>query len=161
MPKRFTIYDAMEARGDFAKNPANTCSVDPVSGVSNYKRQEFPKMLYHPDGAERVTRPGEALATPLGVKIVGEQRELVHRIVADEKELNQALKEGWHLSPAKAMKRGAELRGEEFLVAENSFQAAEMAKQDEVAELRRKIAELEEQNAALELGMQPKKAGAK
>ena len=71
MPRaqRFTVYDAMEAKGLFEANPANQSS-------SEYKRQDFPKMLYSPTGEMKVIVPAELITTPLGPKFVGEQREL-------------------------------------------------------------------------------------
>lgn len=153
MHKRFSIYDVMEGRGDFAKNPANASAVDSVTGISVYTRLKFPKMVYHPRGEERVVRKGEPLATPMGVVMVGEQRELINKIIRDEKELNLAVKEGWHLSPTAAMKKAAELRGETLDRAESPLEAESLAKQDEISQLRKQLAEMEERNAALELGM--------
>src|SRR5574340_1262403 len=43
--RRFSIYDAMEARGDFESNPANIDSRD-SQGRSMYKKAEYPRMLY-------------------------------------------------------------------------------------------------------------------
>lgn len=94
--QRYTIYDAMEAKGTFAANTANT------SSGPNYVKQELPCMLYHPEGALRVTDPGEIIATLLGPKEVGKKTELVSRIVETQAELEDALAEGWHRHPARA-----------------------------------------------------------
>jgi len=102
-PQRFTVYDALDARGVFSANPANADAVD-ESGIKTYKGpQAYPRMLYHPEGAERITVPGEVLATALGPKMVGEQREIIHRIVNDEQEEKEALAAGWHKTPSAAM----------------------------------------------------------
>lgn len=94
--QRFTVYDAMDAKGVFAANSAN------ASAGPNYARQEFPMMLYHPQGAERVTDPGEIIATLMGPKVVGEKRELISIVVDSPERLAEALADGWHKHPAKA-----------------------------------------------------------
>ena len=101
MPRaqRFTVYDAMEAKGLFEANPANQSS-------SEYKRQDFPKMLYSPTGEMKVIVPAELITTPLGPKFVGEQRELISKIAADAEEEAKLLSEGWHLHPARAIAAG-------------------------------------------------------
>lgn len=100
--KRFTIYDAMEERGEFAKNPANREAMN-EDGTSAYRRAEFPKMIYHPEGKERIVAPGEPVATVFGPKMVGEQRELINKIVNTQEELDAAIAEGWHLRPGDAI----------------------------------------------------------
>lgn len=106
---RFTIYDALEKSGYFDSNPANAFSQSPVDQSSLYKGPvEFPKMLYHPLGEEKITVPGEVLSTPSGPKLVGEQREMLTIIVNNLAEGSAAAAEGWHDHPAKAMKARVE-----------------------------------------------------
>ena len=111
MPRgnRFTIYDALEKAGYFDVNPANSYARSPTDGSSLYKGPiEYPKMLYHPLGEEKITVQAEVLATPLGPKEVGEQRELIWQIVNTPAEEKAALSEGWHTHPAKAIRARVE-----------------------------------------------------
>lgn len=102
---RFTIYDALEKSGYFDSNPANTFAREPTSGGPLYAGPiEFPKMLYHPEGEERVIVPAEIILTPMGPKPVGEQREMLHQIVVNAVEEAELVAEGWHDHPAKALK---------------------------------------------------------
>lgn len=107
MPRRqhqFTIYDAMDARGDFDRNPANAGAYDRVSGEVIYSGPvQFPKMLYHPDGETYVTKPAEEINTPFGPKRVGEQREIISRIVATPDEEKVWKAKGWHNHPRGAV----------------------------------------------------------
>jgi hypothetical protein len=100
---RFTIYDVMSQRGDFRQNPANRGAKD-HRGLSIYKKEEFPMILYHPAGEEQIAVPAEAVATPFGPKMVGEQRRLRTKTVHSAEELAEALAAGWHKHPAKAHK---------------------------------------------------------
>ena len=106
---KFTIYDAMEASGYFVKNPANAGARD-ENGKSLYAGPvKFPMMVYHPQGEERVAVPGTMERTAYGtVELFGEQRELVSKEIASEKELSDALAEGWHKHPAMAIRAGNE-----------------------------------------------------
>ncbi len=107
---RFTIYDKMQGDGYFSANPANPDSRDPTTGDSIYQGPvEFPKMLYHPEGEEKIIVPAEIITTPLGPKAVGEQRELIYEIVQNKAEEAVLLAEGWHTHPAPAMRRRVEL----------------------------------------------------
>jgi hypothetical protein len=103
--KRFTIYDAMEESGYFERN---TCNIGARNseGLPAYEKAEYPKMLYHPEGATVVVQQGEMIATPFGPKIVGERRELVSRVVKSEAEEKEALSTGWHLSPESSSRAG-------------------------------------------------------
>lgn len=106
---RFTIYDALEKKGYFDANPANTYARDLTTGASLFKGAvEFPKMLYHPEGAERQTVAPEVLSTPLGPKEVGEQRELIWRIAETPAEEKALRVEGWYDHPAKAVRARVE-----------------------------------------------------
>lgn len=98
--QRFTIYDMMEAKGVFDDNPANTSASPDVGG---YQRAEYPKMMYHPKGERRVTVPAEIISTPMGPKEVGQQTEIIHRIVGNAADEKKLLAEGWHNHPAKAI----------------------------------------------------------
>ena len=97
---RFTIYDAMEAKGVFDLNPANAQSPDFAGPV------EFPKMFYHPTGARRVSVAAEIIVTPMGPKAVGEQTELISKVAKDEVEAAMLIEAGWHDHPAKAIVAG-------------------------------------------------------
>lgn len=101
---RFTIYDAMEARGLFESNPANVDARDPTTGESIYVRQRYPKMFYHPEGEEKITVPAEQIVTPLGAKEVNEQRELIWRLARNEQEETALREAGWHDHPGKAVR---------------------------------------------------------
>lgn len=95
---RYTVYDAMEERGVFAQNPANASS-------KTYKRADWPKMLYHPKGAERVVFPGTQEITPWGERrMVGEQREIVNKVVETQEEYDALVRQGWHKHPADAIR---------------------------------------------------------
>lgn len=102
---RFTIYDAMEKAEYFSSNPANPGSRSPADGTTLYTGPvEFPKMMYHPEGEEKIIVPAEIVMTPLGAREYNEQREMIHRIVNNQAEYEVALAEGWHEHPAAAMR---------------------------------------------------------
>lgn len=106
---RYSVYDMMDEKGVFDSNPANTSS-GPL-----YSRQEYPKMLYHPEGKEEVTVAGEKIRRPWGdVEVLGEQRELISKIVRDPEEEAQALHDGWHDHPAKAIAARPGIRPEQI-----------------------------------------------
>jgi hypothetical protein len=100
---RFTIFDALEASGAFASNPANAGSRDADGNALYVGPVEFPKMFYHPEGKTRITVQAEIITTPLGPKAVGEQREIISKVAANAAEAKRLLAEGWHDHPAKAM----------------------------------------------------------
>lgn len=103
----FTIYDLMEKKGMFRGNPANVDSIDPNTRQPAYKGPvQFPKMLYHPKGETKVTVPAEIINTPLGPKAVGEQRELIHKIVESAEEEAVLKQLGWLNHPAKSIHAG-------------------------------------------------------
>ena len=104
--KRFTIFDALEERGDFDKNPANASSRD-NEGRGLYKGpQKFPMLVYHPEGEEEIIVPATAENTPFGPKWLNEHRAIVHKEINSEEELKTALADGWHDHPAKAIAAG-------------------------------------------------------
>jgi len=103
----FTIYDLMEKKGLFRTNPANRDSVDPQTRASLFKGPvQYPKMLYSPKGEYRVTVPAEIIGTPFGAKSVGEQRELVNKIVESPEEEAVLKAMGWLDHPAKSIHAG-------------------------------------------------------
>lgn len=145
---RFTIYDALEQKGYFDSNPANSYARSPTDGSSLYTGpQEFPKMLYHPQGEEKIIVPGEILNTPLGAKMVGEQRELIWAIVNNEAENKALAAEGWHDHPAKAVRARIEklIEGSQFTEAETKKLLATipvMSSGSRITELEAEIARL-------------------
>lgn len=102
MENAFTIFDVMERKGYFRSNPANVNS-RLANGLPAYKKQLFPKMVYHPKGEQRITNPAEVIATPLGPKRVGEQRELIWKIAEDQEAYSALKAEGWHDTPTDAI----------------------------------------------------------
>lgn len=137
--QRLTIYDIMDQQGRFASNPANPGSVN-EAGESIYKRQDFPKMFYHPLGETRITVPAETVVTPFGPKFVGEQREIIWRLAADADEAEALRAEGWHDHPAKAL-RAAGLEAPPISQTEII--------EDKDAEIKRLMKELEEARAGV------------
>lgn len=106
---RGTVYHVMDARGIFQANPANVGAQDD-SGTNIYQGPiAYPKMLYHPTGELRVLSPGEKVKDVDGsIQVLGRQTEIIHRVVKNKKEDEEARKEGWHDHPAKALQAGAE-----------------------------------------------------
>lgn len=101
--RRFTVYDAMEARGAFDSNPANVDSRDD-SGASLYKGPvEYPKMFYHPKGEVEVIKPGYQEKTALGIVEVAAQYGIKYLLANNEKDEEKLRRAGWHDHPAKAM----------------------------------------------------------
>lgn len=141
MAQRFTVYDVMEAKGVFKKNPANIGSQN-EQGVALYSGPvQYPKMLFHPTGEERIIQQGEVINTPLGPKLVMQQREIIHRIVNSPAEEKELIAQGWHTHPANAMRAGGK-------------DAPSTGADQVIAELQRKIAELQAMQANI-LGVQP------
>jgi len=99
--KAFTIFDVMEAKGVFEDNPANIFSPEYAGPVS------YPRMFFHPKGEFRVTVAAEQIVTPMGPKLVGEQRELIWQLAKDEAEEKALRAKGWHDHPSKAVAAGA------------------------------------------------------
>lgn len=100
---RMTIYDLMEAAGKFASNPANAASIS-EDGTSLYVGPlEYPKMLYHPKGELRIVVPERIEPTPIGPVHIPAQTEMIHRIVQNAAEEDEARSEGWHDHPADAI----------------------------------------------------------
>lgn len=137
--RRFTIYDMMEDKGVFEANPANADSRD-SQGLPLYKGPvQFPMMVYHPEGAERITVPGEIIATPMGPRKVGEQKQLINKVVNSDAELADALASGWHKTPAAA-------------IATRNGEAIPKTQSETIQDLEAKIAALElERNSRQEI----------
>lgn len=137
MAQRFTVFDVLEARGAFKKNPANINAQDD-SGASLYNGPiQYPRMLYHPAGEERIIQEGEVINTPYGPKVIMQQRELIWQIAKNAEEEAAAIAAGWHRHPADAIKA--------------SGKEAPATGADRVIEdLKKRIAELEAQKASLE-----------
>lgn len=95
---RFTIYDVMEGQGVFDDNPANSYSSDYRGPL------QYPKMMYHPEGKERLVQRAEIIATPMGPEKVGEMYAMISRVANDADEEAAMRELGWHDHPAKAMK---------------------------------------------------------
>lgn len=103
----FTIYDMMDKKGVFSLNPANRDAQDPVTRENLYKGPvQYPKMLFSPTGEFRVTVPAEVISTPFGPQRVGEQRELISRVVSTKQEEAVLKKLGWLDHPAKSIDAG-------------------------------------------------------
>lgn len=123
---RFTVYDVLDARGVFDENPANAQSSQYQGPV------EYPKMFYHPKGQQRVVQKAEVLQTPYGPVKVGEQWELIGRLVRDADEEARARAAGWHDHPAKAIEAGGR-------------DAPPMTAHGRIADLERQLASLQAQ----------------
>jgi len=110
---RRTVYDVMEDSGIFRRNPANADSLADNGDPLYQGPVEYPKMLYHPKGEERVLVPGEMLLTRDGQPlinhrtqqpvIVGEQKEIIWKMVETPEEEAELVTEGWHTHPALAI----------------------------------------------------------
>ncbi len=155
---RFTIYDALEKSGYFDINPANSFARDLTTGDSLYLGpQPYPKMLYHPEGEEKIVVAAEVISTPMGPKEVGEQRELLYLIVANQKEEELAAAEGWWDHPAKSVRKRVELyiertphltdKEKKKVLATIPPISIATSNQDRIRELERQVAEFEKQKA--------------
>lgn len=106
---RFSIYDALDKKGYFDSNPANSFARDKVTGASLFQGPvEYPKMMYHPEGEEKIIAPGEVVTNALGAMRVGEQREMLYQIVEGPAEEKVLRAEGWHDHPARAIRARVE-----------------------------------------------------
>lgn len=101
--QRFTVFDVLEAKGVFRKNPANRDSQTDTGEPLYAGPQQYPKMVYHPNGEERIVIGARVEMTPYGPKEMGEQRELIYRIVNNPEEEGDAIASGWHLHPAQSI----------------------------------------------------------
>ena len=147
--RRHTIYDVMEARGDFRHNPANAGSVAPDGSQLYEGPVPFPRMVYAAE--EEVIVPGTWEETPRGPKFLGEQRALVNKIVRSKEEYEAALASGWYDHPAKAL--GAVIEANRAKGVDDprvvplvSAQATIDSYKREIEELREKLAKAEERS---------------
>ena len=99
---RFTVFDVLDQKGVFEENPANPQSNLYMGPI------EYPKMFYHPTGKRRIVQKAEILATPMGPMKVGEQFEMISRVVNTPEDERRAREAGWHDHPAKAIEAGGE-----------------------------------------------------
>lgn len=90
-----------------------------------------------------MTQKAETLVTPYGPKEVGEQRELVSRVVQDSEEEEVLRAEGWHDHPAKAIAASGQTPPAVGVVNSKDL---------ENEKLRQKLAEMEKQLAAFNNG---------
>jgi hypothetical protein len=131
---RFTIYDALAAKGAFDSNPANAGATGPEGQVLYSGPVLFPMMFYHPEGKQRITTPATPVAQPDGVKYLGEQREIIWRLARNEDEARTLADAGWHDHPAKA-------------IAASGAEAPDMGQGDYIKKLERQLAEVKGQLA--------------
>ncbi len=130
----FTIYDLMDRAGYFRQNTANRDAVGP-DRQSTYKGPvAYPKMMFHPEGKTKIVVPAEVISTPFGPQRVGEQREIIWQVAQDEVQEASLREQGWHDSPAKAIRAG----GGEAPPVSSLERVAEL--EDEMARLRAELA---------------------
>lgn len=137
-----TVFHAMEEKGIFERNIANVDARDQVTGESLYKGPvKYPMMLYHPSGAEKIIVPAEIIVTPMGPQRVGEQRQLVYKIVATAEEEGALRALGWHTSPANAVRARLKIQGKDLGLAPPK------GSDEVIADLNAQIAELQAEKA--------------
>jgi len=137
MANRYTVFDVMEKRGDFRKNPANIGSQSD-DGESLYSGPiQYPKMLFHPQGEEEIIYQGDVINTPYGPQKIMEQRAIIHKIAHNQAEEEALIAEGWHQHPAEAMVAAGK-------------EAPATGADRVIADLQKKIAALEAQRTQLE-----------
>lgn len=145
MAQRFTVFDVMQAKGVFKKNPANIDS-QTEQGVPLYQGPvQYPKMLFHPTGEERIIQQGEVIVTPMGPQRVMQQREIIWQVVNSPDEERKLIEAGWHTHPANAMRAGGK-------------DAPATGADQVIADLQRKIADLQAQQANLLATQKPEPA---
>ena len=132
--KRFTQFDAMEARGDFVVNSANANSPD-YNGP-----QAFPRMVYAPEEEILVSGTYEEVKGK-GVMLLGEQKALRNRLVNSRTELADALADGWFDHPAKAL--GALIERNRANGLEDNRAVPPITAQETIDSYERRIAELQ------------------
>jgi hypothetical protein len=132
--KRFTQFDAMEARGDFEANGANAASPNYAGPV------EFPRLVYFAE--EEVIASGSYEDVKgKGFILLGEQKALRNRTVRDRTELADALADGWFDHPAKALK--ALIEDNKAKGLDDRRVAPAITAQETIDSYERRIAELE------------------
>lgn len=102
--KIFTVYDMMEDKGVFSSNPANADSRD-KEGQSLYNGPvQYPKMLYHPLGEQKIIEPERQEMGPFGPVRIPAKYEMISVVAKSEAEEAKLVSEGWHTHPARALK---------------------------------------------------------
>src|SRR5271167_1873134 len=100
---RFTIYDAMEAKGIFERNPANAGARSEDGQMLYAGPVQFPRMLYHPNGETKITDLGEEVETARGWVVRNQKTEIVTQTVNSAEEEAEWLAKGWHKHPSPAI----------------------------------------------------------
>lgn len=137
MARTFTIYDVLTQKGAFSSNPANAGAMD-KEGQSLYSGPiEYPKMMYHPTGAYRVTKAREAQMTVMGPIWTNEHKEIISEVATSRDEEVRLRRAGWHDHPAKAIAAG----GGEAPPMSSSAHTNALEKQ--IAELSAQLAKLQ------------------
>jgi hypothetical protein len=140
-----TVFHSMEEKGYFERNPANVDARDQTTGESLFKGPvQYPKMLYHPQGAEKIIVPAEIIVTPMGPQRVGEQRQLVYKVVSSEAEEAALLAAGWHSTPGAAVRVRLKIEGLDPGLAPPK------TADETIAELNAQIASLQAERASRE-----------
>lgn len=133
-----TVYHVMEEKGYFERNTANRDARDQVTGESTYKGPvAYPRMMFHPQGAEKIIVPAEIIVTPMGPQRVGEQRQLVYKIVQDAAEEASLKALGWHSKARFAVRARMQIEGKD------PGMAMPLSKDDKIADLAAQIAILQ------------------
>lgn len=166
----FTIYHAMEAQGVFDANVANRDSVNDAGQPTYRGPQEYPKILYHPDGELRVTKEPQEIMTRNGdpfqpARFTAAVTEIIWVEVGTRQQEAAMRAEGWHDHPAKAIGKrdGADKAppmGADYVIKD--LQAASRQTSAERDELAKKVALLEEELASAKAAGAPgSRSGAK
>jgi hypothetical protein len=132
-----TIYDVLENKGAFSGNPANAGAVDKDGKQLYLGPMDFPKMFYHPKAELVEINPGELVATLEGPRRVNRQTAMAHQVAYTKEDEKRLRAEGWHDHPAKALRATGQ-------------NAPATGAAEHIAELERKIRELEEERERTE-----------
>lgn len=131
--KMHTAFHVMEAQGFFDSNPANAGAMNPEDGSPLYNGPiEYPKMLYHPTGAERQVEPQRIEPSPTGNIIIPARKEMITKIVNNPVEEDKYRAEGWHDHPADAIAAGggvAPLKSSDQRIKQLEAELARLQKQ--------------------------------
>lgn len=104
---RFTIYDMLEAKGVFESNPANADARGEDGSALYVGPVEYPKMFYHPTGAQREVSGARIEVNAAGQPITIPARfELIYEVAHDGEAEARLRAAGWHDHPAKAVAAG-------------------------------------------------------
>lgn len=135
---RFTIFDRMEERGDFMDNKANVYATD-GNGAPIYEKQEYPKMLYDPEGREEEYVSSREEMVNGRLVVIPAKKRIITKIARTEAEEKELLAKGWFTHPAKAVFARTGVMppvGSNERIADLEAKLAEMQKEkDEMAAL--------------------------